>query len=98
MRDARLKNRSLSFLHQAIRYRGKANYREALYLAHGKQVESQVARYITDLADTLHSFVALAGAYCFVRLGPQEAQFFLNDVESKRAFSLPLSSVFSIEE
>jgi len=48
-------------LHQAIRFRGKANYREALYLAHGPHVENLVSDFISDVYDVLEAFLIMAG-------------------------------------
>jgi hypothetical protein len=50
--------RSIAFLHQASRYRGKANYRDAIYLACGKSVPKRLDVFIDDLAKGLISFSA----------------------------------------
>ena len=63
LRDDRLRKQSISFLHQAIRFRGKANYREALYLAHGTRVESIICDFVPDMAIILEAFLAMAGAF-----------------------------------
>lgn len=68
LRDQRLGRKSVSFLHQAIRYRGKANYREALFLGYGTSTETLLADYVDDLAIVLSGFVSMAGAFAARRL------------------------------
>ena len=88
LRDDRLGRQSISFLHQAIRFRGKANYREALYLAHGAQVETVISGFVSDMADILESFLAMAGAFAFKCIGSGLRDAFLEDLHSHRSFSL----------
>lgn len=95
LRDARLGGRSISFLHQAIRYRGKANYREALFLGYGSSTETLLAGYIDDLAYVLQGFVAMTGAFAAKRLGKSLWDEFLDDLETNRSFSLSPKTVWS---
>lgn len=95
LRDTRLRGKSICFLHQAFRYRGKANYREALFLGHGHYVETLLVDYIDDLADVLHAFVAMAGAFVAKRLGAALWEAFLADLETHRAFQLSPRAVWS---
>jgi hypothetical protein len=88
LRDQRLVRKSVSFLHQAIRYRGKANYREALFLGYGASTETLLANYIDDLATVLTGFVSMAGAFASMRLGKTIWEEFVADVEKRRAFSI----------
>ena len=94
LRDNRLGKRAISFLHQAFRFRGKANYREALYLAHGKHVERSISGFVTDMADVLKAFVTMAGAFAFKRLGNDLRDGFLEDLDQYRSFSLDHRSVW----
>lgn len=95
LRDTRLAKQCISFAHQAIRFRGKANYREALYLAHGRTVESAVSEFTADMADILEAFTALAGAFCFKRLGPQLRDDFLTDLDKYKSFSIDPKDIWS---
>lgn len=95
LRDKLLVKKSVCFLHQAIRYRGKANYREALYLAHGTATEAMLTKYIDDLTDVLLGFVAMAGAFCSRRLGATLWLEFVSDLERYRSFSMAPSNVWS---
>lgn len=87
LRDKRLSQHSIGFLHQAFRYRGKANYRDTLYLGYGKSVETTLAEYIKDLSKVLDAFVTCAGLFCSRRLGSELWDEFIEDVEEKRSFS-----------
>lgn len=94
MRDQRLVGKSTCFLHQAIRYRGKANYREALFLGYGKATETLLDGYTDDLTIVLRGFVAMAGAFVARRIGQPLWDDFLDDLERNRAFALSPSSVW----
>ena len=88
LRDKRLATRSVGFLHQASRYRGKANYREALFLGYGTTIESRLSGYIDDLSIVLEAFVAAAGVFCSRRLDAAIWSEFVQDIERMRAFSM----------
>jgi hypothetical protein len=88
LRNARLSTRAVGFMQQAIRYRGKANYREALFLGYGTSVETLVSNYVNDMAIVLAGFVTMAGSFASKRLGPQLWGEFVADVERHRAFSI----------
>ena len=95
LRDARLSRQPASFLHQAIRFRGKANYREALYLAHGSHVGPTIAGFVADMAAVLEAFLAMAGAFAFRRLGEHLKRDFIEDLDANRSFSLDHRKVWS---
>lgn len=95
LRDTRLNGKSTAFLHQAFRYRGKANYREALYLGYGNSTETLLDGYADDLAIVLRGFVAMAGAFVAKRIGQTLWGEFLDDLERNRAFSLSPASVWT---
>ena len=95
LRDDRLSKRSLGFLHQAFRYRGKANYREALFLSYGASTNTILGQYADDLYQVLCAFVAMGGAYCSVSLGKDNWNAFVKDVRNHAAFSMPGTNVWS---
>ena len=94
-RDDRLRKHQVSFLHLAIRFRGKANYREALYLAHGTHVESKISGLVSDMAAILEAFLAMAGAFAFKRLGADLTESFIKDLNVNRSFSLDHRTIWS---
>lgn len=95
LRDQTLENRSICFLHEASRYRGKANYRDAIYLAYGKAVPSLADGFIYNLTTVLTAFSAMAAGYCYARMGVQKWQEFIDDLENRRAISLSPLEVWS---
>lgn len=82
LRDGRLQGKSLGFLHQAFRYRGKANYRDALFLTYEAQVGTVIDGFIGDMETVLKAFVTMAGAFCARRVDPINWQAFLADLEA----------------
>ena len=82
-------------MHQAYRYRGKANSREALFLAYGPQAKTILAGYLDDQQRVLSSFVAMAGAFAAAKLPVEVWTEFLDDVDKRRAFSLSAQAVWS---
>jgi hypothetical protein len=82
LRDSRLTGKSLGFLHQAFRYRGKANYRDALFLTTQANLATLISGYVLDLEIVLCAFVSIAGAFCACRLNPTEWQEFIDDLST----------------
>lgn len=95
LRDKAFEKRSISFLHQAYRYRGKANYRDAIFLAYGAGVPSIVDGLISDLATVLTAFSTMAAGYVSFRIGGDYWNEFLNDLEDKRSVSVSPKSIWS---
>ncbi len=95
LRDDAFARKSIAFLHQASRYRGKANYRDAIYLAYGKNVPTLAAGFIDDLASVLTAFSAMAAGYCSIRMGRERWTSFIEDLDGRRAISLSPLSVWS---
>ncbi len=95
LREAFHSRRAMGFLHQASRYRGKANYREALFLAYGKTAETKMENFIGDQAIVLEAFISMAGAFCARRLGAQLWDEFINDVDEHKMFSASAAKVWS---
>ncbi|TPG52051.1 hypothetical protein [Sphingomonas glacialis] len=94
LRDGALGKRSISFLHEASRYRGKANYRDAIYLAYGRSVPKLVDGFIDDLEVVLRAFSAMAAGYCSLRMGRDRWQEYVDDLEERRAISLSPGDVW----
>jgi hypothetical protein len=88
LRDDRLRGKALGFLHQAVRYRGKANYRDALFLTYGGQVAATLNGFIEDMEIVLNAFIVMAGAYCARRIGQSLWQQFHADLSNKLQLSV----------
>jgi hypothetical protein len=95
LRDSRLTGKSLGFLHEAFRYRGKANYRDALFLTTQANLATLIAGYIPDLETVLRAFVSVAGADCACRLNPSEWQEFIDDLNSHLGLDVMPSDVWA---
>ena len=95
LRDGRLKKKSIGFVHQASRYRGKANYREALFLAYGLGTETILSGFIEDMTAILRAFLAMAGAFAKRKLGKGLWQEFIADVDVNKAFTTKADDVWS---
>lgn len=95
LRDSKLTGKSVSFLHQAFRYRGKANYREALFLGYGKATNTNLEGFIDDLEVVLQGFVVMAGAFVSKRIGQTIWREFLDDLEENRSFTLNPKTIWS---
>jgi len=95
LRDQAFGRKSIAFLHEASRYRGKANYRDAIYLAYGKAVPKLADGFIDDLTTVLTGFSAMAAGYCSIRMGRDRWKTFMDDLEERRAISLSPLAVWS---
>jgi hypothetical protein len=95
LRDDAFGRKSICFLHEASRYRGKANYRDAIYLAYGKAVPKLADGFIDDLTTVLTGFSAMAAGYCSVRMGRERWKTFMEDLEEGKAISLSPLAVWS---
>ena len=95
LRDRQLAGKPVGFLHQAIRYRGKANYREALYLSYGPNAKSDIGSFIPDMAFVLAAFLSIAAALSAARLGTSLWTSFIVDLDLKRSFSRTPHGLFT---
>jgi hypothetical protein len=95
LRDVWFKRRPIGFLHQAARYRGKANYREALFLAYGANTEATLSGFLDDMYLVLRAFLAMAGAFGRRKLGDKLWADFVSDVDLESAFKARATDVWS---
>jgi hypothetical protein len=95
LRDEALGKRSVCFLNQASRYRGKANYRDAIFLAYGKSVPKSVEGFVDDLRAVLRAFSAMAAGYCAARVGREEWEWFVEDLARSRAISVSPEDIWT---
>lgn len=94
VRDQHLERKSVGFLHQASRYRGKANYREALFLSYGRGTEDALDGFVDDMFNVLKAFLAMSGAFAHRRLGGDIWAEFVADIDENSAFSLRTNEVW----
>ena len=87
MRDNLLKKKKVGFLHQAFRFRGKANYRDSIYLSYGKKREQEITNLVEDLYLTLHCFLSMASHYCSRRVEKGTWSRFCKDINQNKLVS-----------
>ena len=95
LRDNWLERKAVGFIHQAARYRGKANYREALFMAYGHDTEMRLSGFVEDMHKVLKAFLAMAGAFACRRLGRDLWAEFVEDVDLNKAFTARASDVWT---
>ena len=81
-RNERLKKKlpEINFLHCAFRYRGKANYRDSIFLAYGRE-DSRISIAFIESLETSARFAFLCGlAYAERRIGKDTTKDFLVDL------------------
>ena len=90
LRDAKLSPVVVNFLVQAFRFRGKANYRDAIYLSYGSDYSEQLKQFIEDLSEVAGAFVLMAACYSSKRVAKDSWVEFCKDIRENARFDLPL--------
>jgi hypothetical protein len=90
LRDATLAREKVCFLTQAFRYRGKANYRDSIYLSYGSDRTPAVAQFIDDLAIVAERFTRMACHYVAKRTQKGTWADFVADVTANARFVIPV--------
>lgn len=91
LRDARLSEAHVNFVGQAFRYRGKANYRDAIYLSYGLFNDTdQVHQFIADLHAVSTAFSNMAAHYVAKRVVQNDWSTFVSDLTTHAKFKLPI--------
>ncbi|MBL8804471.1 MAG: hypothetical protein JNN27_20915 [Planctomycetes bacterium] len=80
VRDAAIQTRVYNFMDCAFRYRGKANYRDAIYISYGSRELVHRAEFLASLATTSKFAFVCALAFVRNRLGETAPKEFLNDL------------------
>lgn len=90
LRDKKLSPAIVNFLVQAFRYRGKANYRDAIYLSYGADNSVTLRQFIRDLSKVAGSFVLMASHYSSKRVAKNSWVAFGKDISENVRFELPI--------
>jgi len=90
IRDNDLRQCSVNFLVQAFRYRGKANYRDVLYLSYGRDSTSIIDRYILDMIEVAEKYIMMASVFVSKRTERGTWNTFVNDINENALFELPI--------
>ena len=90
-RDEILEKKNVGFLHQAYRYRGKANYREFLYLSYGNvdnKEDDDWRNFINDMVVVAERFIGIAVVYAERRIKDNKMKLFLDDIKQNSLISM----------
>jgi hypothetical protein len=81
-RDAAIRSKAYNFMHCAFRYRGKANYRDAIYIAYGSRDFLHRDEFLRSLAESSKFAFVCALAFARVRLGKDAPGEFIADLSA----------------
>lgn len=90
LRDEHLRRESVNFLVQAFRYRGKANYRDSIYLSYGADRTETITSFVSDLSTVAGRFLAMAAHYVARRTERGTWQQFAEDMDQNLRFQVPI--------
>ncbi len=93
LRDKTLDKGQVNFLTQAFRYRGKANYRDSIFLSYGDNNESAINQFINDLNIVSAGFIRAASHYCSVRVEKGTWELFVDDIRNNTRLSLDIETI-----
>lgn len=83
LRDEKLAGKEYNFLHLAFRYRGKANYRDAVFLAYGSQHLEDGGEFVSNMAQVARFTTMCAMVYVWKRVGDHTMKAFLADLKQR---------------
>jgi uncharacterized protein (UPF0332 family) len=86
LRDKKLKKGIVNFLVQAFRYRGKAHYRDSVFLSYGDDRSDELKQFVQDLEIVAKSFLMVASAYAQARVQENAWDNFISDLDSNLRF------------
>lgn len=88
MRDNKLQGGMVNFLTQAFRYRGKANYRDSIYLSYGDNNEAEIKVFIEDLENIASKFLRMSSVYVSKRVERGTWNEFTSDIENNSLLTI----------
>lgn len=88
LRDKFLDRWQVNYLVQAIRFRGKANYRDSIFLSYGADQEEIIIQFIEDLLNVSRGFIRSAAFYSSKRVERGSWSEFISDIEENTRLSI----------
>jgi hypothetical protein len=88
LRDNQLAKHGVNYLVQAFRYRGKANYRDSIFLSYGDDNSEKMESFIQDLEGVSRAFQRMAAFYLSRRVEKGTWAEFVADLEANSRLSL----------
>jgi hypothetical protein len=87
LRDAHLAKDCVNFLTQAFRYRGKANYRDSIYLSYGDNHSDDINLFTDDLYQVAKVFIRMSSFYFQRRIEAGIWELFVDDIRKNSRLS-----------
>lgn len=94
VRDKKLCGGQVNFLLQALRYRGKANYRDSIYLSYGSNLTQDISQLLKDLFVVGRAFFMMASTYVSRRVDSKVWKCFVGDLETNCRISISPGLLF----
>ena len=88
LRDAQLAKNGVNYLIQAFRYRGKANYRDSIFLSYGDDNSEKIGMFVQDLEKVSRAFQRMAAFYLSQRVERGTWSEFIADLKVNSRLSL----------
>jgi len=89
LRGAKLRPAHINYLVQAFRYRGKANYRDAIYLSYGSNNTERLRQFVSDLSSVSGNFSLMAAHFVARRVVRADWDAYVADIPQHAQFDLP---------
>lgn len=86
LRDGKLEKGIVNFLVQAFRFRGKANYRDSVFLSYGDDKSDELKQFVLDLDTVATAFLKMASTYSKARVHKSDWDDFVADLETNLRF------------
>jgi hypothetical protein len=88
LRDKVLEKGQVNYLSQAFRFRGKANYRDSIFLSYGPEQEEIIRQFVEDLLDVSKGFIRSAAYYSSKRVERGTWGEFISDIDNNSRISI----------
>jgi uncharacterized protein (UPF0332 family) len=93
LRDKVLDRGQVNYLVQAFRFRGKANYRDSIFLSYGPDQEEIIRQFIEDLLNVSRGFIRSAAYYSSKRVERGAWAEFVSDIEENSRLSISTDEI-----
>lgn len=88
LRDEWLRKHHVNILVQAFRYRGKANYRDGLYLSYGEDQVEIMSRWTVDMHSVARAFMVMLTTYLLHHVPAELWKEYCSDIKLHTRFNL----------
>ena len=91
LRDQNLERGIVNILTQAFRYRGKANYRDSIYLTYGADRSLEITTFLNDLYIIAEKFLRMAVFHTSKRVESGTWEMFVDDIRTNSQLAIGAS-------